>query len=223
MEWKVERVQGCFNEEDADAILSIPLSLHRPKDRVAYKVNKGGGKAECSNPSARKKVWKGLWRMNLPHKVKHFAWKAARDILASKEALRQRHIVVDGGCALCGNLTVFVITPRRYGTRVSSLSLLILGPIGVSWILWKSSKRMRRCTTVWQNERNVIRTDGRGKPGRVTLKTSLGLMDEFQGNVPAHMLAQYSKSLISYVAWVESCPSHIEWACAQDMDVATIA
>ncbi|KAK7851704.1 hypothetical protein CFP56_041293 [Quercus suber] len=43
--------------------------------------------------------------MNLPHKVKHFAWKAARDILAFKEALRQRHIVVDGGCALCGNPT----------------------------------------------------------------------------------------------------------------------
>ena len=44
-----------------------------------------------------------------------------------------------------------------------------------------------------------------------------------EGNVPAHMLAQYSKSLVSYVAWVESCPSHIERACAQDIDVATIS
>ncbi|KAK9990350.1 hypothetical protein SO802_025335 [Lithocarpus litseifolius] len=43
-----------------------------------------------------------------------------------------------------------------------------------------------------------------------------------QGNVPAHMLAQYAKSLVSYVAWVESCPSHVERACAQDIDVATI-
>ncbi|KAK7819513.1 hypothetical protein CFP56_040197 [Quercus suber] len=43
-----------------------------------------------------------------------------------------------------------------------------------------------------------------------------------QGNVLAHMLAQYSKSLASYVAWVESCPSHIEQACAQDFDVASI-
>ena len=42
-----------------------------------------------------------------------------------------------------------------------------------------------------------------------------------QGNVPAHMLAQYSKSLVSYVSWVESCPSHIEQACAQDIDVAS--
>ena len=35
------------------------------------------------------------------------------------------------------------------------------------------------CWGIWK-ERNVIRTGGRGKPGRVTLKTFLGLMDEFQ-------------------------------------------
>ena len=35
------------------------------------------------------------------------------------------------------------------------------------------------CWGIWK-ERNVIRTGGRGKPRRVTLKTSLGLMDEFQ-------------------------------------------
>ena len=34
------------------------------------------------------------------------------------------------------------------------------------------------CWGIWK-ERNVIRTDGRGKPRKVTLKTSLGLMDEF--------------------------------------------
>ena len=39
----------------------------------------------------------------------------------------------------------------------------------------------------------------------------------------AHMLAQYSKSLVSYVAWVETCPSHTKQACAQDIAVATIS
>lgn len=123
MEWKAKLIRSCFKEKDADAILSIPLSLHRSKGRMiwaetpsekftaksayrlAYEENRDGGKADCLNPSARKKVWKGLWRMNLPKKVKHFAWKATRDILTSKEALRQRHIMVEGGCALCGNLT----------------------------------------------------------------------------------------------------------------------
>ena len=103
--------------EDTGAILSIPLSLHHSKDRMiwaetpsgkftvksAYKENRDGSKADYSNPSTRKKVCKGLWRMNLPQKVKHFAWKACEDILASKEALRQRHIAVEGGCVLCGD------------------------------------------------------------------------------------------------------------------------
>lgn len=71
MEWKSELIRSCFNEEDADTILSIPLSLHRPKDRMmwaetlsgklavksayrlAYEENRGGVKADCSNPLAR--------------------------------------------------------------------------------------------------------------------------------------------------------------------------
>lgn len=117
MEWKVERIRGCFIEEGANAILSIPLCLHRPKDRLiwaesqsgkytvkiayrlAYEVNRGSGNADCSNLSTRKNVWKGLWRMNLPKKIKHFAWRAARNIAglqrgASSEAHR-------GGRWLC--------------------------------------------------------------------------------------------------------------------------
>lgn len=159
--------------------------------RLAYKENRGGGKADYSNPSLRKNAWKGLWRLNLPQKVKHFVWKAARDILASKEALRQRHIDVEGGCALCGVLMENVLhilwfcahAKNVWNTSKFSLPFdmdvlekllrleevqpgLAEGFIFVYWGIWK--------------ERNVIRTGGRGKPGRVTLKNSLGLMEEFQ-------------------------------------------
>ena len=34
MEWNAKLIRGCFTEEDADASLSIPLSLHQPKDRL---------------------------------------------------------------------------------------------------------------------------------------------------------------------------------------------
>ena len=37
-----------------------------------------------------------------------------------------------------------------------------------------------------------------------------------QGNVPAHLLAQYAQHVGDYVAWLEECPSLIEHACAQD-------
>ena len=35
-----------------------------------------------------------------------------------------------------------------------------------------------------------------------------------QGNVPAHVLAQYASKVEDYVTWLEECPSHIESMCA---------
>ena len=40
--------------------------------------------------------------MNIPNKVKHFAWKACRNILATKENLCKRNITKDGLCDYCG-------------------------------------------------------------------------------------------------------------------------
>ena len=40
-----------------------------------------------------------------------------------------------------------------------------------------------------------------------------------QGNVPAHLLAQYVEKLEDYVVWLEECPSFLEYACAHDMFV----
>ncbi|KAL0014778.1 hypothetical protein SO802_001847 [Lithocarpus litseifolius] len=38
-----------------------------------------------------------------------------------------------------------------------------------------------------------------------------------QGNIPAHLLAHYARNIVSYVAWLEECPSLIEHACAHDL------
>ena len=38
-----------------------------------------------------------------------------------------------------------------------------------------------------------------------------------QGNIPTHLLAHHARSIESYVAWLEECPSLIEHACAHDI------
>ena len=38
-----------------------------------------------------------------------------------------------------------------------------------------------------------------------------------QGNIPAHLLAQHARSVVSYIAWLEECPSLVEHACAHDI------
>ena len=37
-----------------------------------------------------------------------------------------------------------------------------------------------------------------------------------QGNVSAHVLAQHAKFVKDYVAWLEECPSILEYVCAHD-------
>ncbi|KAL4627161.1 hypothetical protein ACB092_05G147900 [Castanea dentata] len=108
-----------FLAQDVEAILSIPLSVNGARDKIewvenrnvrfsvrsAYKVAKEGGLdvevVSCSSPSKLKRVWKGLWGMNIPNKVKHFAWKACRNILATKQNLRKKNITKDDICDYC--------------------------------------------------------------------------------------------------------------------------
>ena len=42
-----------------------------------------------------------------------------------------------------------------------------------------------------------------------------------QGNVPAHLLAQFAKEVENYVVWLEECPSFLEQACAHDLSVVS--
>ena len=58
--------------------------------------------AESSNQSTMKQTWRRLWQMNVPNKVKHFAWKACRNILATKENLWRRNITKESICEACG-------------------------------------------------------------------------------------------------------------------------
>ena len=40
--------------------------------------------------------------MNVSHKIRHFAWRAAKDILPTKANLVHRHVLLDDTCEECG-------------------------------------------------------------------------------------------------------------------------
>ncbi|XP_075643888.1 uncharacterized protein LOC142615057 [Castanea sativa] len=108
-----------YQAQDADTILSIPLSVTGARDRVIWAKNKNerfmvknayrltqedqGDKqlAKGSDQSAMKQTWRRLWQMKVPNKVKHFAWKACRNILEMKENLWRRNITKDNSCEVC--------------------------------------------------------------------------------------------------------------------------
>ena len=118
-EWDIGLLCQWFLLEDRDAILGIPVSTTSTSDRLVWAENKCGkftvksaytlaleeqkksNMVDCSNDMARRKLWKAIWKIHLPQKIKHFTWKANWDILASKENLAKRKITLDRVCELC--------------------------------------------------------------------------------------------------------------------------
>ena len=109
-EWGRDKIEQWFLLEDRDEILGIPLSTTSNRDRIIWAENRSEkfsvksayilgleeqkqlAMVDCSNRAARRRLWKTIWNLNIAQKIKFFAWKASRDILASKQNLTKRKI-----------------------------------------------------------------------------------------------------------------------------------
>ena len=56
-----------------------------------------------SNGDSMRQFWKKLWKIQVPHKIRHNIWRATRDILTTKANLVHRHVILEGGCEECGD------------------------------------------------------------------------------------------------------------------------
>ena len=97
-EWKSELVQQLFLPHEAEIILGIPLRIRCPVDRIIWAHTLSGmfttssaykllvscesvSNAGTSNLDIQKKFWKSIWQLRVPHKIKHFAWRASNNAL----------------------------------------------------------------------------------------------------------------------------------------------
>ena len=46
-------------------------------------------------------MWKKVWSLNIPPKVRTFMWRACLDVLPTKANLAQRKVRIDTRCSLC--------------------------------------------------------------------------------------------------------------------------
>ena len=115
----MELIQRIFLPQEADTIGGIALSSNLPEDmqiwattangrfnvRSAYMLAMGSAPgnrvASALDNSNMRKFWKYLWRINIPHKVKHFAWCACKEILPTKENLKRRKVIENSWCDSC--------------------------------------------------------------------------------------------------------------------------
>ena len=91
--WLEERVREELMPQEANVVLSIPLSNRRPEDTLIWQKSKNAvyttksayrllADSEAlkqpgqSNSTANNGLWKKLWSLDIPNKVKHFLWRA---------------------------------------------------------------------------------------------------------------------------------------------------
>ena len=119
--WDVDLVQSIFESVDANRILQIPITNGR-EDCVAWHFNRSGlfsvksayhcqwkkkFGARIAGPqgsgTSNRQVWKNLWKLQVPGKIKNFGWRALRGLMPCKAILANRHVIPEGGCPVCHN------------------------------------------------------------------------------------------------------------------------
>ncbi|XP_021760609.1 uncharacterized protein LOC110725436 [Chenopodium quinoa] len=113
--WNFEAVTNTFIAEERALVLSIPLSNRNMIDSMFWWPNKNGeysvrsGYWLCKNGGyfdmgdIWEKVWKVIWNLKTPLKLRHFLWRAYKGFLAVREILIYRHVIDGKMCAICGN------------------------------------------------------------------------------------------------------------------------
>ena len=113
-------IRSAFLPFEADAILKIPLSRNLPDDKLIWMGNNQGEftvksayhithymvetKEEVENSIGDpfKPLWKNLWCLKLPAKVKIFTWRACINGLPTMEKVCSRGISTSTECPICG-------------------------------------------------------------------------------------------------------------------------
>ena len=119
--WNVDLIRATFLPFEAETILKIPLSRTLLEDKIIWIGNRRGefsvksayhiahslieanDRGESSSGDPCKPLWKRLWLLNLPAKIKVFAWRACVNGLPTMEAIFSRGISQSMACPVCGN------------------------------------------------------------------------------------------------------------------------
>lgn len=118
--WDKVKLMQIVSKEEADAILKIPISKFQREDLLVwhytsngeysvksgyYVANQERTKDEGEKPSTslviNTNLWAIIWKLKVPHKIRHFWWRACSNCLATKENLLKRRCGQSQMCPIC--------------------------------------------------------------------------------------------------------------------------
>ncbi|KAG6650561.1 hypothetical protein CIPAW_06G052300 [Carya illinoinensis] len=116
--WKEDLVKTIFCKEETDLILSIPISRRGASDKKiwagstrgiftvksAYHMDTCLSKRRRGEPSSGGEdagMWKDLWKLEAPGKIRMFVWGSLSNVLPTKDVLYRKNILKDNLCPIC--------------------------------------------------------------------------------------------------------------------------
>ncbi|KAH9717145.1 putative reverse transcriptase/RNA-dependent DNA polymerase [Citrus sinensis] len=108
--WDYDAISDIFNLRDKELILKVPLSSRREEDDVWYWMADSRGCYSVRScykvlnpitPGSFADVWRKLWNLKVPKKVKNFIWRAAHNVLPTAINLISKRVDVPSTCSVC--------------------------------------------------------------------------------------------------------------------------
>lgn len=117
--WDVQLIKSLFWPADQNRILQIPIHAGR-EDLVSWHHNRNGlftvkSAYHCQwahkfgarnypgmpGPSGSGSVWRRLWKLSIPSKIKIFAWRVLHGCIPCHVILANKHITNIVNCPVC--------------------------------------------------------------------------------------------------------------------------
>ncbi|XP_030924777.1 uncharacterized protein LOC115951770 [Quercus lobata] len=142
--WKAETIRALFFPFEANVILKIPLCHNLLEDKLIWMGNKRGDftvksayfiaskilntmeDGECSSGDPMARIWKKVWSLKLPTKIKIFSWHACVNGLPVLSKLAEKGIQTSCICPICDE------EPESLTHALISCDLALL-----IWSLWQ--------------------------------------------------------------------------------------
>lgn len=107
--WREDLILNNFEENDAQAILAIPICERLLRDKISWVFTKDGnysiktaymvGKA-CIFDNFHQS-WVKLWSLDVSPKIRHFCWRICTSTLPVRSLLKSRHLIEDFMYPIC--------------------------------------------------------------------------------------------------------------------------
>ncbi|CAN1165618.1 Putative ribonuclease H protein At1g65750 [Linum perenne] len=114
--WNVSKLRSVFSEQVVKQILLIPLGPDGFTDQLVWHFECSGNftvkscykllqtnRGSNSHPldSSTRKLWKWLWKLDLPPKIRFFIWRACNNALPTRLGLHRRRCEISSVCVNC--------------------------------------------------------------------------------------------------------------------------